>query len=211
MNRASLWRCCALVFASALDPVAGFGQANPDSVKLRNDCRLAGQVIETGHPGVRTGWAWSVLPHCTVALRIRVLNAAMHDVRTSSDLHAIQRALMPAAWLHDRVLFERLLAIAGDRNASVTARVVAFVALASIRDRWASPSYNSFIGGVEDHPAGVVIPRARCSRRIAHERGFEAGLNPLPQDYKAQIIGLGVRVSEDRSEPADVRSAAACV
>lgn len=32
---------------------------------LRNDCRLASQVLRTGHPAPHRQWAWSVIPSCT--------------------------------------------------------------------------------------------------------------------------------------------------
>lgn len=34
-------------------------------VHLRNDCRLASQVLRTGHPAPRRQWAWSVIPSCS--------------------------------------------------------------------------------------------------------------------------------------------------
>lgn len=50
------------VAAAAGDPVSLRAQGD---VHLRNDCRLASQVLRTGHPAPRRQWAWSVIPSCS--------------------------------------------------------------------------------------------------------------------------------------------------
>lgn len=191
-------------------PDAALGQTAPDSVKRRNDCRLAAQVIETGQPAPHESWAWQQIGACEPSLQVRVLGTAMRQARTTTNVAFAERALLPAVWLRDGALFEQLVQIAGDESASVPARVVAFVALAAIRDPSAAPSYARFIGGVDEHPGGVIVPRARCSAQIAHERGFISGVTAMPPNYVQQIDALRLKVAKDRSEPDDVRSAAAC-
>lgn len=50
------------VAAVAGDPVSLRAQRD---AHLRNDCRLAGQVLRTGHPAPRRLWAWSVISSCS--------------------------------------------------------------------------------------------------------------------------------------------------
>src|SRR5690349_17810761 len=40
------------------------GGGDPDDVHHRNDCRLALQIVETGHPAPHREWAYSLLPRC---------------------------------------------------------------------------------------------------------------------------------------------------
>jgi hypothetical protein len=105
------------------------------------------------------------------------------------------------------MLFEKVLSIASDKAASVPARVVAFMALASILDPTISPTYEGFIGGLDEYG----IPRGGCSRRLAHPVGFADGLSALPSNYRDLVAAVAERVARDASETADVRSAAACV
>lgn len=193
----------AVLFTS---PRLAHGQVDPDSVKRRNNCRLAEQVISTGRPAPHTQWAWQYIGVCEPNQKVRVYLTAMRQARTSTDLNLIRRAMLPAVGFRDGALFVEVLEIAGDRSASVPARVVAFVALAAIRDPSSAPSYEGFIGGLDEHG----IPRGRCSRRRGHEIGYYQGPTPLPSDYVQRITTLRDRVRLDASEPADVRSAAAC-
>lgn len=51
---------CALLVTAAVPRQAAAQQ----DVHLRNDCRLAGQILRTGHPAPHREWAWSVIPTC---------------------------------------------------------------------------------------------------------------------------------------------------
>jgi hypothetical protein len=190
-----------------LIPAFAFGQDHPDGIKRRNNCGLAAQVIETGRPAPHKEWAWQYIGFCEPQQRVGVYLAAMHQARTSADLPFIRRALLPLAAFRDRMLFEKVLSIASDKAASVPARVVAFMALASILDPTISPTYEGFIGGLDEYG----IPRGGCSRRLAHPVGFADGLSAFPSNYRDLVAAVAERVARDASETADVRSAAACV
>jgi hypothetical protein len=195
-----------LVTTLVFSPRLAHGQVDPDSVRRRNNCRLAEQVISIGHPEPRTEWAWQYIGFCEPSRKVRVYRAAIQQARTSTDTTLIFRAILPAVGLRDGVLFREVVEVAGDRSASVPARVIAFVALAAIRNPNRSPSYDEFIGGLDENG----IPRRSCSARRSHPYIYDEGPTPLPADYLKQIENLSSRVRLDPSQPADVRSAAAC-
>lgn len=207
MNTTTARRIRWLLALLVVLPAAAHGQADPDSVKRRNDCRLAAQVIETRHPAPREDWAWQIIPMCEPGLKVQAYRTAVLAVRTSTDRIALARAIRPVAGFRDGALFEDVLRLAGDRSASVPARVMAFVALASISNPRAAPTYDEFGSGVDERGT----PRRSCSRRSAHLFEPAPGVTPMPADSVEQIRALTNRVWQDATEPGPVRSAAACV
>ena len=206
MNTSAMRLLFVVLTSLVFSPQLAHGQVDPDSVKRRNNCRLAEQVVTTGNPAPHTKWAWQYIGFCEPSQRVGVYRTAIQQARTSTDTTLISRAILPVVGLRDGVLFRDVMEVAVDRSASVPARVVAFVALAAIRDPNRSPSYEDFLGGLDEHG----IPRRSCSARRSHPYAYDAGPTPLPADYLKQIETLRNRVRLDPSEPADVRSAAAC-
>jgi hypothetical protein len=193
-------------------PLLGFvsevahAQADPAAIKRGNDCRLAGQVIETGHPAPQREWAWKYIGFCEPAQRVDAYLAAMEQSRRSADIPFVRRSILSAVAIRDGALFEKVFSIAGDKSSSIPARVVAFMALASIRNPGVSPTYRGFIGGLDEYG----IPRGECSRRLAHAIEPTQGPTPLPSDFRQRIEAVRELVRRDTTEAADVRSAAAC-
>lgn len=187
-------------------PGLAHAQADPDAVKRANNCRLAAQVIKTGRPAPHLEWAWQYIRFCEPAQRVDAYLAAMEQARRSADLPFIRRSVLSVVAIRDGALFEKVLSIAADGSASVPARVVAFMALASIRNPGVSPSHRGFIGGLDEYG----MPRGECSRRLAHPIEPTPGATQFPSDFRQRIEAVRDRVRRDTSEPADVRSAAAC-
>jgi len=188
-------------------PQLASAQANPDSVHHRNQCRLAAQVIQSGHPAPKWEWAWTYIDACLPSERAETYLSAIRQVRTSSDLRLIHRSVMPVVWFRDGRLFEAVLELAGDPGAATPARVVAFVALARIKEPQATASYEGFIGGSTEING---IPVARCSGSRGHTTGYLVGSTAMPTDYRERIISLAREVATDPRQPRNVRSAAAC-
>ena len=102
--------------------------ARPDSVRLRNDCRLAEQVLTRGHPADKKDWAWGVIPLCgdrAVAPLVRIWQSRSVS---SERLGALVSA---TAELPDRRLYGELRRIAEDAGAPAQLRVAAIVAQAA--------------------------------------------------------------------------------
>jgi hypothetical protein len=195
-----------LVLALFATPGAGHAQVEPDSVRRENNCRLAARVIRTGHPAPRREWAWSYVGVCSPELKADIYMGAVREARHSNDLETIQRAIPRLVFFRDGRLFEEVLSIAGDPGAAVEARVVAFVALARILNPLRVPSYEGFVGGLDEHG----IPRGGCGGRTFHAVHHREGPTPMPSDVLERIDELRNRVAADEAAPPDVRSAAAC-
>ncbi len=181
-------------------------QASPDSIHRRNNCRLAAQIIQTGTPRPQTTWAWQYIGYCNPATQMASFRSAIQQARTSTDLVLIERAILSAATFQDEELFELTLEIAGDRTATVPARVMAFVALATIRDPSRHHVYEWFIRNLDEND----MPQGGCSMRSMHPFRHIDGPRPLPADFDSRIEQLRNRVLGDMSEPRQVRSAASC-
>lgn len=189
----------------------GFGearaQANPDQVHRRNNCRLAEQVIRTGHPANKTAWAWDYVGYCPRELQVPLLVARMQQARRSTDEAFVSAALLRASTLRDATLFREVLGVAGDPEATEIARVYAFLTLDALRDPSRAPDYELFVrlGEMEDTSVGP------CSTRRSHPTVAEEGVTPLPANYRDQIAAIAARTARDDRQPRPVRGAARCL
>lgn len=187
-------------------PQLALAQEEPDSVRRRDNCRRAAQVIDTGEPAPPTEWPWQYIGFCAPELRVEAYRRAIARVRFSMDPAAARRVIHRLAFFHDGRLFEDVSEIAGDPSASIPARVAAFMALAAVRDPSRVPLYEGFVGGLDEYG----LPQGNCSARRSHDPEPTQGPVPLPADYLQRIGDLRRRVSLDVSEPPAVRSAAVC-
>ncbi|HEX5437940.1 MAG TPA: hypothetical protein VFW98_12320 [Gemmatimonadaceae bacterium] len=176
-------------------------QANPDSVKHRNNCRLAEQVLATGQPGPKRAWAIPYLSGCGAAGGAALATAIDHE-RASTDVKSLERLYLTPAVLVDRAIFQEVLGVAGDGAASVPARILSFGTLLM----YESPSYYTSY----DELVGASSPDAGC-RLISRPPHPVLVGTPLPADYLAQSRALAQRVAADESEPRSLRNAASCV
>lgn len=182
-------------------------QANPDSVKQRNDCRLAEQVITTGHPRRHAVWASSQLRTCGGDAFSRSIAAGLERLRTSSDTTALSvlwnRALL---YVNSRSVFNQGLAIAADPSASTQAREFALTGLL----RMLKPD------------AVIWLHTVTRTDREGHYRssfcydGVTAGIrpqvigSPVDASAAARMREAGQMILGDASAPAGVRAAAYC-
>jgi hypothetical protein len=196
-------------------PAVAAAQADPDSVQLRNNCRLAEQVIATGHPEPQDEWAWGVIHQCGGSGGAAIAQG-MAALRQSADLEALDRLTGQAQWLRDGHMFDTALDIAGDASASVPARVLAmrsllyYLRLEHPTNRGVPITYGD-MHATADPRTGV--PRQGCASGVAssHASPPAALGDPLPPDYGARVEALGIQLSRDAAEPPEVRAAALCL
>jgi hypothetical protein len=183
------------------------GQANPDSVKLRNDCRLAAQVLRTGHPATHFQWATAVIHYCGPDAVAAANVAALNRLRSSSDTAALAQVWNQLQYVRDARIYRAMVDIAQDRGASERARVKALVWLLRLRRPDQFATLEEVTGGFDAN--GNV--RGGCGRysHLAGTFPFEHG-EPLPSNFEAEISELGRAVSSDASQPLAVRTAARC-
>lgn len=201
--RHSFVTCGVLAGMTAIASVA-VAQANPDSVQYRNDCRLAAQVIATGEPAPKAGWARGFIGACPEDIGA-ALATAMLRMSTSSDTAALDRIFGLTFTVQDPGVFAAALRIAGDRSASLPARAVALRSLDWAVSR--APAVIS-VKGLFAYADSTLYGRCWVTGEPPH--GWVVR-SPLPIDYQAQARSLGLRLRSDPNESWVVRALADCI
>jgi len=181
-------------------------QADPDSLKLRNNCRLALQVVATGVPAPKREWAHAIAPLCSAVDRQVALIAGVNRLRTSHNVRELEQVVESLVSFHDGKLFAAVLGLAGDNSASDEARIVAFVALKGLSSGSPGLRYEDFAAGIADNG----IPLGKCGGFSDHKLPWTEGVTPVPADFNVQIGRVADRVRRDVSLPGSVRGAAGC-
>jgi hypothetical protein len=192
--------------------IAGCGslraQAAPDSIKLRNDCRLAEQALRTGHPAPRVDWARTFLPNCRPEQWAGAATAALGRLRASTDERALVREWGAVTLLRDANLYSLARSIAADAAASTGARVRAMRYLALLLDPRGQYSFDLLTQGV---PTGTRVVRPVCSSGRAAGGQLRLTGTALPSDYREQIRLIGAQLRDDGTAPEPVRRAGECL
>lgn len=179
--------------------------AQPDSARVaqrRTDCRLAAQVLRTGHPAPKSDWALAVIPTCG-ADGAQALGEAFRAARASTDTIALDRLTRPALWLRDNSLFNAALEIGADRSATPQARVFAIRTLLWVMVPGGGVGYADLADEVQGRTRNCL--GFGPSTHVVVRRG-----EPLPSDFEQRIRSLATRIINDPHEPRPVRRAAVC-
>lgn len=174
-------------------------QANPESVKMRNDCRLAAQMLSTGEPAPKVQWAWEMIYSCPESGSAAA--AGLRRLRADADTGNFSPVTRIAFSVRDGDLFTAALEVAGDRGASTVARGASFFVLIT---QLTADRYVDF----DD------ISRARsllCPLGSIDDRGTPMTLTPLPADAAARATAVASSVAESSQESEAVRIAADCI
>jgi hypothetical protein len=191
---------CALLVAGSAQ-----AQANPDSIKRRNDCRLAAQVLRTGHPAPHRDWAHAMIGYCGREQWANAASAAIRRLSGSTDERELAAEWRHLWMLRDSAVFETIRDIAADRSASAPARLWALRTLATYIDP--EGVYGSLTEIVANAPSG----RPACiSNRAAGAPEFRED-RPLPSDYADRARHTAETIMKDESEGQIMRAAAMCV
>jgi len=189
-------RTALLVIIGTVFPMVCHGQA-ADSVRWRNKCRSAAQIIRTGHPNPHEAWAYPQIQTCGPEAG-RVLAERLRALRVSSDTSELKRVTSVSGF-RDRRVYDAAMEIASDRAASAAARAYAFRNLLWYVSEVADPAlFDPW------NPAGLGCNGSAMDREI-----FTG--EPLPEGYVQEIRALAARVVRDTSELAPVRYGARCV
>jgi hypothetical protein len=111
-------------------------QQNDDraaEVRRRNDCRLAGQVLTTGHPHPHYQWARTKIINCEGE---GPAYFAAQWAAAPSDTATLRHLIFGSTRLRDARVYMQLRQTAQNRNAPEATRVAAMIALA----RYVDPS-----------------------------------------------------------------------
>jgi hypothetical protein len=191
----------SLLLILSVTACSASAQVRPDSIHHRNGCRLAVQIVRTGHPAPHTTWAFEEVGHCgeaggeAVAARIRA-------DRQLVDTATLAGSLTATANLVDGAVFLAAADVAGDGGASVEARAFALRTLALSLRPGQIIGYGEFTGSDRG-------PR-RCFGLGAPGHFRPQHGSPLPSNARTIIDDLTLRLWRDESVPPPVRQAASC-
>jgi len=197
ITTASVGAIMALLVGVSSTPLRA--QANPDSIHLRNDCRLATQILRTGNPANKREWALGTIGWCgrdgvdafVVDWKSKEANA---DSQTLADMrYSVYN-------IRDRVLFETLLSTAQSSNSSTRARVEAWYYLLN----QVAPAIYISEAELSGDPTRrfCVLDFASASQPTE--------LGPLPPDFVEKVDAAAVQVSTAATDP-KVRRFGKCV
>lgn len=168
-----------------------------DRVRQRNDCRLAVQVLETGHPHPHWTWAMDVVDRCT-----EYGGAAL--ARTwavpPADITALTQLVLSSQRLRDQRIVDAVLEVARSESASREVRLRALQVLASYVD----PSRTPRLDEMERSDDPYQFPSIR---RNMHVVTFEGSRPPAP-DTPLRVLGA-LRTLGETAGDQHVREAAA--
>ncbi|HLA89901.1 MAG TPA: hypothetical protein VJL28_05695 [Gemmatimonadaceae bacterium] len=128
VQSAATFVATALIAASA-----AHGQAvrERESVQLRNDCRLASQTLENGHPAPKSDWALQVIRDCEESA-----GAALQRVWAAppADSAALEPLVEASGAMRDQRIYEAVAAVARNAGAAQVVRLSALRVLAAYLD-----------------------------------------------------------------------------
>jgi hypothetical protein len=198
------------IFIAALFCGCGtaWGQASPDSVKHRNDCRLAEQIISTGHPQPHAAWASTEILTCGHDVFTRTALTALQQLRASSDTSALglvwNRVLLR---VNSQAVFDAALDIAQDRSASVQARAFAFLGMLRMLRPNAVLSFST-VTNTTDRPS--PYRSSYCYDGFGPStRPWVMG-SPVAVDGASRVRAVGSAVWSDAGTAPELRAAAYC-
>jgi hypothetical protein len=185
----------------------GFAQVNSDSVKHRNECRLAEQVMSTGRPEPHREWARGYIAFCGTESWARAAAVALRRARMSENRRTLEKEWGRVRLVRDSTLFATATEIARDKSSSVPARVYAIRYLLNVLHPNRLITYDLMV--LEMDARGNR--RGPCFERTAAGRQAEYHGVPQPRDFRETITALMQRIHADPVQPAQVRSAASCL
>lgn len=192
--------------------VAAAQPEHADSIVHRNNCRLAAQVLLTGHPAVKHAWALEYVVTCGRQggeVMATLFQRHRNQVTRSAALDEITESAMGFV---DRTLALAVADIAADENAGYAARVQAFRVVYSQVHPEALVTYErisrSGITHMPSSDSGVTVVRIEpIEADWVIDRGTARG-EPLQPDDFAMIQLRLVAAAESTTQPAGIREAA---
>ena len=179
------------------------GVSRATEVRTRNDCRLAAQIVATGHPAPHEAWALELITGCG-SQGGAALAAAVRAARQSGDVEALDRLTGSALYIRDAQLFAAALEVAADAGASVPARAFALrAALNAVAPAVWFDDYAALV-----HPPANGLETCRESY-FSHDMASPG--DPVPPDAPARLRARVQQLAGDPSVPAEVRAVARCV
>ncbi len=153
-----------------------------EDVHLRNDCRLAVQVLTQGQPANKRDWALDTIDRCDES-GPPVLARMWREV--APDSAPVGHMIYRSVYMRDRRVYEVVSALARDRSVPALKRAAALHLLG----RWAQPGLSLHFGQFFAPGFESVEKNGIIYRGISHDTQYE-GAEPLPATIKADVQRL---------------------
>jgi hypothetical protein len=173
----------ALIVQMASSDVRAQNTDRPAEVNLRNQCRLAAQIVRSGHPVNKSAWALDMIGNCAEE-GPPVLVEKWGDISLDSIRSA--RVLDASSGIRDGRLAEVAIRIAHDSRFPETRRVAAMLLLVRYADPYTGLAV-SLLAPPPDWNAGQDV-RMIVGWGSSHPIPQLTGHVPLPEDFTSNII-----------------------
>lgn len=122
----SCWATLAGLLWTAV-PIRAQGAPPADEAQKQNDCRLAAQVVRTGHPAPRREWAYTIVQECEESGPAAIAAMWMGSRRPDADEFPL--LIRATRTLRDRRIYAALRSFGQTPSADVDARLYALALL----------------------------------------------------------------------------------
>lgn len=184
-----------ILTAALAVPLTGQGnEERPQVVQHRNDCRLAAQVLRTGHPAPKLQWARDYISMC-IEEGPGVMAERWQAANDSAEAISL---VVGSPRVRDARIYRAVLAAAADRSYSDVVRVGAMIVLA----KYVDPHNGMGYPDVRPPPGDVrYIPFILAWTTGGYqERGAEPLTIPISQEVLALLQGIAAqRESESKA------------
>lgn len=184
-----------IALAAVSTPAAAQGGHEPTDVHLRNNCRLAAQVLTTGQPAPKRKWARDFISNCAEsgpAVLVQLWQQVPADTAKVNELIGM------SARLRDQRLFDQAAALVRDRSRPEVVRTGAMILLA----QYADPSWGvSFplLLPPENRPSGHVW--LILGGHSFHDVPQLKGTIPMPKSVAQPVVEILKEVAATEQNP----------
>jgi hypothetical protein len=162
-----------------------------DDVHLRNDCRLAAQVLTHGHPANKREWALDIIDQCDEIGPPVLARLWQHG---AADSASVGEMIYRSVRLRDQRVYDVVFAIASDASVPALKRAAALHLLG----RWAHPGFSlpfrQFFAP-DYEPAEWHGGASGITFRFITHDTQHAGAQPLALTIKADVLRLAREIA----------------
>lgn len=177
-------------------------QQDPEAsrVQHRNNCRLAAQILTTGHPRNRRDWALDYAGNCANDAPAAI--AKVWQEITGSDA-GLDRLVVSSMYVRDRRIYDQVHATATDLDRPVNVRTAAMEVLVKYVDPESSIRPGELVP--PDSIRNIRMVLGSTTRWVQME-----GSEPVGNEIGPEVLSLLERLAADRTgQPRGVWYAAA--
>lgn len=189
--------------ALALLALAGTlkGQATPDSIALRQDCKRVEQILKTGAPASQRGWAAGTAPRCGTS-GAEAIASAIRGIQVATDSGRVAMLVAASRFVTDADIFNAGIALT--RNLAMPDRL----RIAGLEVLILQESPSTVVDELKFQTTDPTL--GSCGAFGSVTDGPLTINTPLPVGHIDAAIALVRSIVDDPGTLGPLRSAAAC-